>query len=195
MHSYFTFAELFDKKTCLLSEAPDALEAKRWRISKGLRMDQRYPPDVVLPMDPDHRGVVVPDLVNNTMALCIASKRLKELLEAESKANLECLPLSIANHKGRIAATDYFIINVLDHVDCIDLTKSDVDRNSPTPGMLSGLHRLFILEDQIPPEARLFRLKPMPAAILIRDDLRAALEAAGITGVKYVPMGEKHSVY
>lgn len=195
MHSYFIFAELFDKKACLLTEAPDTFRAKGWRVSKGIRMDHRHPPDVVLTMGREHPGLAIPDLVNNTLGLCVVSSRLKDLLERESRAQIEFLPISIMNHKGRIAASDYFLANVLDHHDCIDLSRSDVDQNNPKPGMLSGLHRLFVLEEKIPVEARFFRLKPMPEAIIIRDDLRALLDAAAITGVKYVAMGEKHSIY
>ncbi|HEY8927097.1 MAG TPA: DUF1629 domain-containing protein [Polyangia bacterium] len=195
MPTYFIFAAQFDKKTCIVGEMPPAFEDKGWRVRKGIRMDQRHPPDTVLTMDEGHKGLVVPDMVNNIIGMCIVSKRLKELLERESGASVEYLPVSIANHKGRIAATDCFLVNVLDQVDCIDLARSDVDQHGPKPGLLSGLHRLHIFEDKVPPESKLFRLQAMPEAILIRDDLRAAIEAAGMTGSKFVAMGERHDIY
>ncbi|WNG52187.1 hypothetical protein F0U60_02725 [Archangium minus] len=139
--------------------------------------------------------MVVPDLVSNTESIALVSSKLKGLLEQHSGARIEFLPASIANHKGRVAAKDYFIANVLDHVDCVDKEHSEVEELNPDPTLLSGLFRLQVLQDRIPPEAKLFRLKTMPSAILIRDDLRALLDAEHLTGIRYIAMGEECAIY
>ncbi|NTX07400.1 hypothetical protein HUA75_37195 [Myxococcus sp. CA040A] len=139
--------------------------------------------------------MVVPDLVSNTERIAIVSTRLKTLLEQYSGARIEFLPVSISNHKGRIAAKDYFIANVLEHVDCIDKERSEVEELDPDPARLSGLFRLRVLDDRIPAEAALFRLKPMPPAILIREDLRARLSAESLSGIRYIELGEKCAIY
>jgi hypothetical protein len=195
MPSFFILSTSNDPKHCLVSEVPESLNPKKWRITKGLPMEHRYPPDVVLKMDGGHKGLVVPDMVSNTNRIAIASSKLKALLEQHSGARIEFLPASIANHKGRIAAKDYFIANVLDHVDCIDKERSEVEDLNMDPAFLSGLFRLQILPDRIPPEAKFFRLKTMPTAILIRDDLRALLDAESLTGIRYIAMGEECAIY
>jgi hypothetical protein len=195
MPSFFILSTARDPKNCLINEEPESIRPTSWRISRGMRMDDRFPPDVVLQMDGDHKGLAVPDLVANTVQLTIVSGRLKTLLEQHAGANIEFLPVSIANHKGRIAAKDCFIANVLDHQDCIDMERSEVEQFGLEPGLLSGLFRLQVLEDRIPPEAKLFRLKSMPSAILIREDLRAKLDATGISGVKYIGTGERCRIY
>ncbi|MBE4748373.1 hypothetical protein G4177_09355 [Corallococcus sp. ZKHCc1 1396] len=139
--------------------------------------------------------MMVPDLVSTTERIAIVSNKLKGLLEQHSGARIEFLPASIANHKGRIAAKDYFIANVLDHVDCVDKERSEVEELHPDPTLLSGLFRLQVLQEPIPPEAKLFRLKTMPPAILIRDDLRALLDAESLTGIRYIAMGEECAIY
>jgi hypothetical protein len=195
MPSFSILSTSDDPKHCLVDEVPESLNPKKWRISKGLPMEHRYPPDVVLKMDSGHKGLVVPDLVSNTVRITIVSSKLKGLLEQHSGARIEFLPVSMANHKGRIAAKDYFIANVLDHVDCVDKERSEVEELNPDPTLLSGLFRLQVHQDRIPPEAKLFRLKTMPPAILIRDDLRALLDAENLTGVRYIAMGEECAIY
>ncbi|CAM3942148.1 imm11 family protein [Corallococcus soli] len=195
MPSFFILSTSDDPKHCLIDEAPQSMRPKSWRISKGLPMEHRYPPDVVLKMDGAHKGLMVPDLVSTTERIAIVSNKLKGLLEQHSGARIEFLPASIANHKGRIAAKDYFIANVLDHVDCVDKERSEVEELHPDPTLLSGLFRLQVLQEPIPPEAKLFRLKTMPPAILIRDDLRALLDAESLTGIRYIAMGEECAIY
>ncbi|MCP3168887.1 imm11 family protein [Myxococcus qinghaiensis] len=195
MPSFSILATSNDPGHCLIDEVPESLDSKVWRIAAGLPMEHRYPNHVVLPMDKGHKGLVVPDLVSNTERIAIVSTRLKTLLEQHSGARIEFLPVSIANHKGRIAAKDYFIANVLDHVDCIDKERSEVQELDPDPARLSGLFRLQVLEDRIPAEANLFRLKPLPPAILIRETLRARLSAENLSGVRYIEMGEKCAIY
>ncbi|MFL5356872.1 imm11 family protein [Archangium sp.] len=195
MPSFSILSTSNDPKHCLVDEDPDSLRPKTWRIAKGLPMEHRYPPDVVLKMDGGHKGLVVPDLVSNTLRIALVSRKLKGLLEQHSGARIEFLPVSIANHKGRIAAKDYFIANVLDHVDCVDKERSEVEELHPDPTLLSGLFRLQVLQERIPAESKLFRLKTMPPAILIRDDLRAQLDAENLTGVRYIAMGEECAIY
>ncbi|MFL5349316.1 MAG: imm11 family protein [Hyalangium sp.] len=195
MHSFSILSTSDDPKYCLVDEVPEPLRSKKWRISEGRPMEHRYPPDVVLKMDRAHKGLVVPDLVANTERIAIVSTRLKGLLEQHSGARIEFLPVSIANHKGRIAAKDYCIANVLDHVDCIDKERSEVEELNPDPTLLSGLFRLQVLQDRIPSEAKMFRLKTMPTAILIREDLRALLDAENLTGIRHIAMGEECAIY
>ena len=195
MHSFSIFSTRDDPKHCLVDEVPEALRPKKWRISEGLPTEHHYPSDVVLTMYKGHKGVVVPDMVSNTNRITIVSSKLKSLLEQHSGARIEFLPASIANHKGRVAAKDYFIANVLDHVDCVDKQRSEVEELNPDPTLLSGLFRLQVLPDRIPPESKLFRLKTLPTAILIRDDLRALLDAENLTGVRYIAMGEECALY
>ncbi len=93
---------------------------------------------------------------------------------------LQYLPVAIHNHKGRVAAEDCYIANVFKAVDCVDRSQSELTESALKPGQLSILKRLQLDRERIPPDARLFRLKDMPALLIVRGDLRARLEEAGI---------------
>lgn len=190
MHSYFILTASDDPQYCSINKRPPALEGKKWKLSQGEPMGADYPPDVRMEMSKDHPGLVVPDVIGNDLHLFLVSGRLKTLLERESNARSEYLPASIINHKGRLATQDVFIINVLERVDCVDRPRSEVDESHIEPGTLGGLFRLQVDAGRIPSEAKLFRLGEMPSLILVRNDLRASMEAQGLTGARYVAMGE-----
>lgn len=194
-HSYFILSTVREPKNCVIHEEPTSIRDMSWRMSRGLPVDERFPSDVVLQVDGGTKGITLPDFVSNTVQLAIVSRKLKQTLDEHAAANIEYLPISIANHKGRVSGNDYYIANLLDHHDCIDMERSEVEQLGMEPEFLSGLFRLHITEDRVPHEAKLFRLKSMPSAILIRDDLRATVDVAGLTGVKYIGMGERCRIY
>ncbi|NOJ83474.1 imm11 family protein [Myxococcus xanthus] len=195
MHSFFLLSTMVDPQFCVIHEEPGSIRDTSWRISRGLRTDNHFPPDVTFQMDGEHKGRSTPDFIANTVQLAMVSSRLKELLEADSGADIEFLPISITSPQGRATKGSFFIANVLDHHDCIDMSRSEVEQLGLEPDLLSGLFRLHLLQEQIPPQAKLFRLKTMPSAIIIRDDLQTAFNAAGITGMKYIGMGERCRIY
>jgi hypothetical protein len=188
MHDYFILTTSDAPETCKMGPLPDPLARQKWRITKGQPMGEHHPARARLDMDKRSPGLVVPDLVTNNFHLYIISHRLKPLLEAEAEG--EYLPVSIYNHKGRVAAEDCYIANVFKAVDCVDRGQSEFTESALKPGQLSILKRLQLDRERIPPDARLFRLKDMPALLIVRGDLRAKLEEAGITGTHYVGMGE-----
>jgi hypothetical protein len=57
------------------------------------------------------------------------------------------------------------------------------------PGTFSGIYRLALDPQRISTETRLFRLKQMPSVLIVRDDLRAVLDAGGLEGLRYIAMG------
>jgi hypothetical protein len=181
-----------DKDTyCLLGKEPPELSKKGWRISKGQPMEHRYPEEVLLEMDEEYPGIVAPDLIRNTLHFTLVSKKLKELFEQEAQAQIEFLPFSILNHKGREAEGSFYIANVLDRQACMDLERSEYRESKLRPGTVKRLFQLHLDHARIDAEAKLFRLHLMPAVIIIRSDLRATLEAADIEGLRYLAEGEK----
>ncbi|ATB34081.1 hypothetical protein MEBOL_007582 [Melittangium boletus DSM 14713] len=154
-------------------------------------MADRYPMGVRLDMAKRHRGLVVPDVIPNTILQYMVTGRLKTLLEKEAGVEIEFLPFMLYNHKGRVAAQDCFIANVIGTQDCADMTRTRGEKSIVSPGQFEALFLLYLTPDKIPADAKLFRPSVMPRLLIIRDDLRATLERSEITGIRYIAMGEK----
>ena len=154
-------------------------------------MDHRYPDDVRFQMDRMFPGIVVPDIITNVFNYCLVSSNLKTILKKEASAEIEFLLFILINHKGRIADKECYIANVIGTEDCVDASKTVALESKLRPGAFSWLTRLFLDNQKINPEAKLFRLHQMPNIMIIRSDLRDVLNEHGIRGVKYIAMGQE----
>lgn len=109
------------------------------------------------------------NVIGSVLSAFIVSAAVRMLLERS--APVQFIPVQMPRRTAR----DYAILNVLAHVACLDTEHSDYDRMPGHPERLLAVRRLVLRE--IPTDApALFHVAELPAAILIRADLRAALE-------------------
>jgi len=190
-HDYFLFLQDNTDENCLVNTLPGELNKTAWRASKGVLMADKYPVGARLDMAPRHRGLFVPDIIPNTLLKLLVSGRMKPLLEKEAGVEIEFLPFTLHDHKGRVAVPDCYIANVLGSHDCADLKKTRGEKSIDEPGKFEVIKQLHLDPAKVPADLKLFRLGAMPNLLIIRDDLRATFEQNGVTGVRYVAMGER----
>ena len=96
-----------------------------WLLAKGVALANNWPSDATFSMSPDYpTDMKLSDQVFGG-SYRVVSIRLKEALSSiDESSNIEFLPVSILNHKGRLASKDYFIMNPLDSIDCINQDES-----------------------------------------------------------------------
>jgi len=95
-------------------------------ISSGESALSDYPSDVQARMSDEKGGIVLSDIVANKNLSLIVHESVKTIIENNCGQTCEYLPLSIINHKGRVASNDYFYINPLGTHDCLNETASDI---------------------------------------------------------------------
>jgi hypothetical protein len=170
----------------LLQNVPDTYE-----IGAGVSRTEGFPENALWEMNPEFpKDVRLADNLDNLESMIVVSKRLKEHVEAAGTTAVEFLPVALVNHKGRVASRDYFIINPLHVVDCIDREQSKIEWNGIDPEAICSCFGLVLLADQIDESIRLFRLKHMPKVVMVREDLADSLMRAGFTGLRFVPVEE-----
>jgi hypothetical protein len=169
-----------------LENVEDSYELKR-----GISRANGFPADASFRMDAAHpKNVKLADNVYNLDRMLVVSKKLKELIESKAPPSTEFLPVTIYNHKGRVASADYFIVNPFLLQDCIDKKKSQIEWNDIDPELICSCFGLVLLPDTIDPKLLLFRPKHMPTIVLVRRDLADEIEAGGFTGIKLVGLDE-----
>lgn len=159
-----------------------------WELSKGIsrvgdlgdgiecKMDPRRPKDVGLA--DNVRGAGFP----------VVSRALKQSLERDLTHNrVEFIPVRLVNHKGRVASDQYYVLNPLDIVDCIDLEESGVEWNRISPSSISYCKALVLKEEAIPEGFTVFRLKRWENNILARADVVSDLQSSNLTGLVFRP--------
>ena len=132
----------------------------------------------------------MPDVIRNAVRYLMISGRVKSLLEEHATAEIEFLRFTLLDHQGQVASDDCYLANVLGTVDCVDMERSEGTVGETRKGVrFERLTRLHLRDEAVDPQRNIFRITPMPAVIVVREDLKAALEDVQITGAEFFPMG------
>lgn len=124
------------------------------------------------------------DFVTNIDDLFIVSKKVKEIIEGLSVDNMEYFQLTLFDHQMKIAATDYYILNLVGSIDCIDMDETVCVMERLLKGRISDIDNLVLDESKIPPDAKMFRLANKPEEYIVSDAVRKVFEENGITNFK-----------
>ena len=138
-------------------------------------------------------GDMLCDFVANTSGVLIVSARARAVLEAEEvkgEEQVEYLPFTLKDKRGRPTKGEYFIANILRTVACMDRDKSDFTQSPVTKTKLLGVDNLTVVPTKIPKDLKLFRLGEYPRVIVIRSDLVKRIKAEKLTGLTVREQGE-----
>lgn len=157
-----------------------------WELTQGISRIEEFPDGIECRMNPQRpKDVGLADNIRGAV-FPVISGRLRRALEPEITQNrVEYIPVRIINHKKRLASDDYFVLNPLDVIDCIDKEASAVEWNAISPGSISYCKGLILKENAIPAGFRLFRLMYWPNNIMIDGDLVASLKTMGLSGLVF----------
>jgi hypothetical protein len=187
---YFIWSAVQDPVFCMLDRLPDGNQAL-FRPRLGRPMGADYPEPLPFAISPDLGGIKVADFVRNTLGFYIIGPAVRDVLAAQQGAEFEFLPITIINRKGRTEDAERWIANLLGgQVPCADLSKSTMREMAMKKGRYTSLQKLVIDPSRVDPALSIFRLGEMPQLFIVRDDLRAALEATGASGMQFHAMGD-----
>lgn len=156
-------------------------------------MGNEYPVGVKFQMAPEARGTQIGDVIPNAINYLMVSRRMQELLARHATAEIEFLPFTLLNHKGRVASDDLYIANVLGTREWADMERSMGARVTTIEGdrQFEHLRRLYLKDGEVDPHTNIFRVSAMPKLVLVREDLKHLFESEGITGAVFHPLGTK----
>ncbi|XDD44677.1 DUF1629 domain-containing protein (plasmid) [Leptospira sp. WS60.C2] len=192
-YEYFVFSARTDPRFCSVENLDEKIE-EYWLLSECVRMGNRFPKSVVLDLTKD-AGDYITDFINNIHSVVIVSQQVKAVFEAEGIGDekVEYLPIGLRDKKKKRLKEQYFIANALVKVDCFDWKNSTYATYPKKPNKIvfSSLRKLVLREDQIPNDAKFFRLGELTDKILIRSDLLNRLKAEELTGMSVTAMGAR----
>ena len=164
--------------------APGGVD-NREDLTAGLPMAANWPADVTCTMDNDFPDdIALADSLYGAIERVI-SPRVKVVLDGAGVSGVEYLPVKIVNHKGRVAAPDYLIVNPPSVVECVDIEASEVMWNRLQKDLIRRCARLVVDPAKVPPKVQLFRLKHVPFLLIARRSLADRLVASGLSGIAF----------
>lgn len=162
-----------------------------WLLNKGHPCTADWPDDVAFRMDPSQpHDMVLGDNLENNFLLLVVSERLSEFIAARQPREVEVLPVTILDHRGRATKTRYRLVNPTRPVDCLDLERSGAERSELDPSSINAVSRLVLDEARLDRERLLFRPLGFYDVTLVRRDLAEAMRAEGFTGVRWIEVGD-----
>lgn len=189
---YFVFLRDRDiEDNAVLADMPEQIKDEMFRFYEGVSLKDWFPSPAVLPMSPDFpQARKLYDVQANTDGIVIVSKALKATFDEAGCDHVEYLPISIHNHRGKLASADYFVANILQPVDAMDRERSVYDDNPLIPTRVMAVEKLVLLEERIPPHLHLFRLTNVPLYPLVSETLKQTIEKKKLRGMLFVPPEE-----
>lgn len=162
-----------------------------WQLTAGVPVGANFPASAQFHFDPeDKTGVALTDSLYNLDRLIVASDRLRGLLEKAAVPQVEYLPVPIYNHKKRLLSEPYCIVHLLAPVDCLVIDACEPRWSRMDKTEIARLKRLVIDESRVEPGRLLFRAKHYSAGILVHRSLAQQIDAAGLTGMRWIELAD-----
>jgi len=173
-----------------VTDLPKGVRAT-YQLVEGVSQVDKWPDDVALHFPDDFpERIGLTDNIANTHWWLIVSSAMRKIIQTHQSNDLEFLPVSIRNHKGRVAADDYSIVNFLRLIEVVDRGASEFRVDAAYDDQISKYDKLILRQDIEENGPAILRMKETPMLILAREDLAKAIEMAGMTGVTFVPTDE-----
>jgi hypothetical protein len=181
--NYFVWRSGYVEGKCVLTAAQQI--EKGFQLQRGISRAENWPVDVTCEMSQEFpKDIELSDNVHGS-GFFVVSKRLRDFMTEYGVANVEYLPMQILNHKKKLASKDYFILNPLSVVNCIDIEASEVEWSVIRTDFIEECASLVVQDSLVPPDVHVFRAKHLEADVLVRSELVDALKIAGFEGLLF----------
>lgn len=180
---------------CILDKAPEGIGVKYSFLVRGRPIGSDFPSDAKIRMSPDRTGIKLGGLIASTKNFLILHRDVVDVVkEACGDAEIEYLPVSVVNHKGRVQSPDYFIVNPIGTLDCLDPDASEIVYFNDTEKVVR-IDRMVIDPSRLEGAPSLFRIKQAPAKYVVDEALADSLTQGGfdnviLTEIDQIPAAE-----
>ena len=132
----------------------------------------------------DKGKMVKQDWLQGIQSIPVISSRLKALFETEEGVEAEYHPVTLRCEETRMEDKDYFFMNVLGNIKCINPSASEVSYFTPDSDVITDIDKLVLDTTRIG-KRTLFRVDEFPTLLLFGESLKDKISMAGMTGMDW----------
>jgi hypothetical protein len=182
-NDYQTWLHKIGKKECDLHGIQGFKNS--YQLHEGMSLSAVWPNDVVMEMNDEHRGsTLLVDSLFNISSLLVLSARVKRYCESQQLLCTEFLPVQIKDHNGSILDEEYFILNVTELVDCLDIDASEAEESMMTDD-IDSVNGIVLKQTELLEGRKLFRLKRFGGPTLVTKAFAASVDTQGFSGIRW----------
>jgi hypothetical protein len=173
-----------DKSLAFLDVEPPELGEHGYRLAVGKTMQPFYPSSVRFQLQPESPGIRLEDLLGNLMGYLIVREGVKRTIEENVAADgVEFFPFVLVNHRRRVHATNYWIVNPIGSIDCVNRDGSEIVYSVSSPEIPLEIKKFLFDERRLDPSRHLFRVPDDPRQYFISEKLAALLQDRGVSNL------------
>jgi hypothetical protein len=172
-----------NKELAFVEQEPENLGGYGFRLAEGQPTDDVYPEEAAIYLDPYSPGLTFASLLGNSIGFLMVCTAVKEVIAQLNVAPIELRPLAIYNHKRRLHSRDYWAVNPLAILDCVDRQRSTILYSSEKPTDIVAIDRLVFRTDRLAKAPDLFRIPERRGSYFASDRLLASLQGKGFTNI------------
>ncbi len=169
---------------CILDGFFEGLQIKSYMVCFGERLGALAPKDARIKMTESRTGLKLSSLLGNTKNMLMASQELRAIIEEVCKGvDIEYLPFTIIDHRGRPFSRDYCIVNPIGALDCLDHKASKTVWGKQDPTDIVSVEEYVLDPRKVKGAPPLFRIQGNPSELVAGQELIDGFKRKKLTNV------------
>jgi hypothetical protein len=178
-----------DRSLAFIDEPPVGLGIYDYRMSRGKRIGEHYPSDARIYLQPKSPGIKLGSLIGNTLNYLIVNSQIKDIIAEDYRGELELLPFTLYNHKKRVHSNDYWIINPIGSLDCLNKAASETTYSADVKTDVVAVHKYVFDPKKLEGAPDLFRIPEDLTQYFISGRLAKVLQDHKFTNIFLFEVG------
>jgi hypothetical protein len=170
------------------------IEVKSYCPQLGEPIKPFWPEEARLSLSKTSKGVKLRSFLGNEENMILVTKTLRDIVEELCpKADIEHLPFVLLDHRNRVLSKDYYLVNPIGGIECLDKTKSDIAYSSKEPKRVIGILKYVLDPKKVEKAPELFRIGEQSTDYVVSSVLLDEWKKIKATNVvtEKLPFGEE----
>src|SRR5262249_39287478 len=136
-------------------------------------------------------GIKLSSLLGNTISYLIVHASMKDVIVANQPGELELLPFTLYNHKKRVHSKDYWIVNPIGTIDCVNKEASEITYGGDGNKQVVGVDKWVLDPKKLEGTPALFRVPENAEEYFIDSRLGKAFQQNKFSNVLLIEVETK----
>lgn len=143
-------------------------------IAVGVSLQEGFPDDAAYRMNPGHKkDKTLPGAARTADgdAVPVVSPELREFIQEFEPRGVEFLPVTVYDHKGKVASNGYSIMNPTLILDCLDQEAMSIEWNPLDKTSIMECDTIVLSAAAVADAPPIFRIKHLENLVVVRRDI------------------------
>ncbi len=171
----------------------DNIPFEEFQFRKCEPLQHQLEDELIYEMNDNEEARVLYDCVYNINSCLVISEPLRLLLSEFNCGNCEFLPVRVKDQREKIVPEKFFIVNLIDDIEYMDLDKTIIRYSHLIKTDISKIKNVVINDKNIPQDRDLFRSKNYSSGYVISERLKNRIEEEELEGIRFYNVAKFNS--